>query len=52
MYPLAAVLAALTAAAANTTGVTSKRLVNVHSDPGNFEAAATTVDASGAPAFW
>ena len=51
MYPLAAVLAALTAAAANTTGVTSKRLVNVHSDPGNFEAAATTVDASGAPAF-
>ena len=48
----AAACAALTAAAAGAAaGVTSKRLVNVHVNPGNFVAAATTVDASGAPSF-
>jgi hypothetical protein len=49
---LAAALASLTVAAAGAAaGVTSKRLVNVHTDPGNFDDAATTIDASGAPTF-
>jgi hypothetical protein len=49
---VAAACAALTAAASSASaGVTSKRLVNVHVDPGNFVSCATTVDASGEPSF-
>jgi hypothetical protein len=37
--------------AAAGAGVTSKQLVNVHTNPGNFDDVALTIDATGAPAF-
>lgn len=47
----AASLAPLAAGAKGGAGVSSRLVLHVRLDPGNYIDAATTVDASGAPAF-